>query len=139
MLKYQLVIHIAEYVTVYNHTVKEGRSIQFECDSNATSPFYYYKYIAKNINPQIDLAKTSDDLPWAVYAINVSNSPANLRVIPTFLGKSEHPLNITNITVEFNNILVCCQRYQGGKWLNNDQNVTSPSVTICYHVDVQCK
>ena len=127
-------IYIAEDVTIYKRTVEEGKSMQFECDSNTTSPFCYYKFIPKNINPQIYLADTLDQWPWAVYAINVSNSPANLRVIPSFLAKSEQPLNITNISVDFNNILVCCQRYQSGKWLASDQNILT-----CYHVDVQCK
>ena len=127
-------------MAVYNHTVEEGKSTQFECDSNAISPFYYYKYIPENINPQIVIADTLEDLPWAVYAINASSSPANLRVIPSSLAKSEHPLNITNITVDFNNVLVCCQGYQSrGKWLKNDQNVTSLSVMTCYRVNVQCK
>ena len=124
-------------MTVYNHTVEEGKSMQLECDSNTTSPFYYYKFIPKNINPQIDLAKTLDQWPWAVYTINVSNSAANLRVIPSFLGKSEQPLNIPNISVNFNNVLVCCQG--SGKCYANDQNITSLSVMTCYHVDVQCK
>ena len=126
-------------MTIYNHTVKEGKSTQFECDSNATFPFYYYKFIPKNINPQIYLADTSEEWPWAVYAIYVSNSPANLRVIPSFLGRHEQPLNIPNISVDFNNILVCCQGYQNGKWFANDQNITSLSVMICYHVNVLCK
>ena len=125
---------------VYNHTVKEGNSTQFKCDSNATFPFYYYKYIPENINPQIVIADTLEEWPWAVYAINASSSPANLRVIPSSLAKSEHPLNITNITVDFNNVLVCCQGSdQSGKWLKNDQNVTSLSVMTCYRVNVQCK
>ena len=132
-------MYIAEDVTVYNHTVEEGKSMQFECDLNTTSPFYYHKFIPKNINPQIYLADTSDQWPWAVYAINVSNSPANLRVIPSFLAKSEQPLNIPNISVDFNNALVCCQGYQSGKWLANDQNITSLSVMTCYRVDVHCK
>ena len=132
-------MYTAEDVTMYNRTVEEGKSMQFECDSNTTSLFYYYKFIPQNINPQIDLPKTLDQWPSAVYATNVSNSPPNLRVIPSFLAKGEHPLNITNISVDFNNVLVCCLGYQSGKWLTNDQNITSLSVMTCYHVDVQCK
>ena len=125
-----------------NRTVEKGRSTQFECDSTATPPFYYYKYIPNNINPPIVIADTLEEWPWAVYAINASSYPANLRVIviPSFLAKSEQPLNITNISVDFNNVLVCCQGYQSGKWLKNaDQNVTSLSVMTCYRVNVQCK
>ena len=130
-------MYIAEDVTIYNHTVEEGRSTQFECNSNTTSPFYYYKFIPKNINLQIYLGNTSDQFPWAVYAINVSNSPANLRVIPSFLAQSEQPLSIPNISVDFNNVLVCCQGYQSGKWLANYQNATL--VMTCHYVEVQCK
>ena len=130
-------MHTAEDVTMYNHAVEEGKSTQFECDSNTTSPFYYYKFIPQNINQQIYLV--SDQWPWAMYAMTVSNSPPNLRVIPSFLAKSEQPLNITNISMDFSNVLVCCQGYQSGKWLANDQNITSLSVITCYHVDVQCK
>ena len=127
---------------VYNRTVEEGKSTQLECDSSATPPFYYYKYIPKNINPRIIVAETRKEWPWAVYAVNASNSPANLRVIPSFLALREHPLNITNITVEFNNVLVCCQGYESGKRLGNDQNATSLSmlsIMTCYRLDVQCK
>ena len=121
-----------------NRTVEEGRSMQFECDSTATSPFYYYKYIPNNIKPIVIAER--EEWPWAVYAINASSSPDNLRVLPSFLTKSEHPLNITNISVDFNNVLICCQGYQSGKWLkNSDQNVTSLSVMTCYRVNVQCK
>ena len=141
-MEYQLFIfiYIAEDVTIYEHTVEEGKSTQFQCDSNTTSPFYYYyKFIPKNINPQINLADTLDQWPWAVYSINVSNSPANLRVMPSFLARSEQPLNIPNISVDFNNVLVCCQGFQNEKWLTNDQNITSLSAMTCYHVDVHCK
>ena len=128
---------------VYNRTVEEGKSTQLECDSSATPPFYYYKYIPKNISPRIIVGETrGNELPWAVYAVNASNSPANLRVIPSFLAIREHPLNITNITVEFNNVLVCCQGYESGKRLGNDQNATSLSmlsIMTCYRLDVQCK
>ena len=121
---------------VYDHIVEEGKSTQFECDSTATSPFYYYKYIAvKNITPII----SQGNWPWAVYAINSSQSSVTVR--PSFLARSEHPLKITNVTVEFNNVLVCCQGDQigGSTWVENDQNVTSPSVMICYRVNVLCK
>ena len=126
---------------VYNHTVQEGKSTKFECDSAAIPPFYYYKYATKKANAIINIADTKDELPWPVYAINATGSSAYLQIIPNFLasGRNES-LNVSNITrEEFNNVLVCCQGYQSGKWLGNDRNVTSLSVMKCYHVNVQCK
>ena len=54
---------VAENVTLHQVTVEEGFSTQFQCDSNATSPFYYYKYYSKNINPQIVIADTLEEYP----------------------------------------------------------------------------
>ena len=119
-----------------NLTVEEGRSTQFKCDLAANPPFYYYKYAIK-ANPPILIENTKNEYPWEVYAINMSST----RIIPNFLAKSDDPFNVSNITrVEFHNVLVCCQGYQSGKWLGNDQNATTAlSVMSCYHVDVQCK
>ena len=127
-------------MSVYDHTVEEGQSTQFKCDSNATSPFYYYKYVVKDMSPLIMAAATQGELPWAVYAINASTSSVNIQ--PSFLTRSDHPFYVTNITItEFNNALVCCQGYQNASrgWLKNDQSVTSLSVMICYRVNIQCK
>ena len=122
-------------MTLYEVTVEEGVSTQFECNSNATPPFYYYRYSAKNINPRIVVADTLEEHPWAVYAINASNTPANLRTIPIFVARSEYPLEI-NITMDIYNDIVCCQGYGRRQ---NDQNITLLSPMICYRVNVQCK
>ena len=116
--------------------VEEGRSAKFECDSVAKPPFYYYMYNAKNIHPPKNLIKEREQWPWSVYAINASSSPSNLWVIPTSLAKSDQPLKIPNITVDFHNALICCQGFQSGKWLGN---TTVLSVIRCYRVNVQCK
>ena len=126
----------AEYVAVYDRTVEEGKSMQFACDRNAVSPFYYYRYHSKNMNPPIIIAETQEEWPWQVYAINMSNSPSNLRIFPSFLARSDQPWQINNFTVEFNNNIICCQGYTG---LWNNQNISLPSVMICYSVNVQCK
>ena len=109
--------------------------MSFECDANASPPFYYYRYAARNINPPTDIAKRRNDLPWAVYAINQTNSPANLRSIPSFLTTSEQPWTIDNFTVEFDNNLICCQ----GCGTRNHQNVSALLSTTCYQMNVQCK
>ena len=115
--------------------------MQFECDSQAKAPFYYYKFVMENINPPISISETRDEFPWSVYDINSSASDcsSNLRTTPSFLARSEHPLNVSNITVEFNNVLVCCLGYQSENWQENDQNVTVLSVRSCYRINVQCK
>lgn len=125
----------AENVTLYELTVEDGSFTQLQCDSSASPPFYYYRYFTKNINPLIIVADTQEERPWAVYAINASNSPANLRTIPIFLARSEQPLQI-NLTIEFYNNIVCCQGYNEK---HNDHNVTLLSLLICYRVNVQCK
>ena len=68
-------------VTLYNHTVQEGKSTKFDCDSAATPPFYYYKYATKKANP-INIAETKDEFPWPVYAINASDSSTYPEIIP---------------------------------------------------------
>ena len=111
--------------------------MQFECAPNAISPFYYYKFYIKNINPPIDIADTQEEWPWAAYAINTS-SPANLWTIPNHLGSGEQPWKISNFTVEFNNNIICCQGYSG---MQNVHNVSllSAMTMICYRLNVQCK
>ena len=119
-------------VIVQNYTVEEGKSAVFTCDSASSPPFYYYKYMAKNIYPPIDIKKLQMERPWPVYAIYLSNSPTNLWTIPTSLGRSDYPLNISNITVEFHNVLICCQPgYLSGTEL-------ASSAMSCYRVNVQC-
>ena len=138
---------LAEHVTVYSHTVEEGKSTKFECNSLAKAPFYYYKYTMENINPIPDISKTLDEYPLLVYAINSSSYDciSNLRTIPGFLERAQHSLNVSNITVEFNNVLICCQGYQsekcGDKWHGNcnNQNVSELSVMSCHRVNVLCK
>ena len=120
-------------MTLYELTIEEGISTQFQCDSNARPPFYYYRYLTKNINPRIVIKDTIEEWPWAVYSINASNSPANLRTIPIFLARSEQPLEI-NLTIEFYNNIICCQGYDGSQ---ND--VTLLSSMICYRLNIQCK
>ena len=124
-------------LTEYNRTVEEGNSSTFKCDSNSTSPFYYYRYYAKSINLSAVIADliTHDSnhiWPWAVYAVNISNS--NARIMPNFVARSEYALTI-NLTVEFHNNLICCQ---GSSWRQSDDMIASLS-SICYHVNVQCK
>ena len=122
---------------MHNSTVQEGKSAKFECDSSATSPFYYYRYFAKNINPPINVVQTKEEYPWSVYAINASNSLTNLRTVPKFLARSVRPLTINNLTVEFHNNIICCQGMNGKK--QNDYMIESLSKMMCYHVNVLCK
>ena len=122
-------------MTLQELNVEEGSSTPFKCNSNAIPPFYYYRYLSKNINPRIVVADTLEERPWAVYAINASNTAANLRTIPIFLARSENPLEI-NITIDIYNNIVCCQGYGGRQ---NDQNTTLLSSMICYRVNVLCK
>ena len=136
------IFSIAEHVVIFNYTVEEGKSIQFKCDSQAKAPFYYYKFIMENINPPIRISDTRDEFPWSVYDINSSDCSSNLRNTPSFLAISEHPLNVSDITMEFNNVLVCCQGYQTNQsenWQENDQNIMVLSVMRCYRINVQCK
>ena len=126
---------------MHNSTVQEGKSAKFECDSSATSPFYYYRYFAKNINPPVNVAQTKEQYSWQVYAMNASNSLTNLRTIPKFLARSIRPLTINNFTIEFHNNIICCQGMNRGMNSNeqDDHMVESLSKMICYHVNVQCK
>ena len=127
-------------MTLCDHTVEEGTSTQFKCDSAANPPFYYYKYATKT-NPPFLIENAKEEHPWQVYAINASDS-ANVQTIPSFLAKSDDPFDVSNITrVEFNNVLVCCQGFQSETdWIGNDQNATVRlSVMNCSRVNVQCK
>ena len=117
--------------------------MRFECDYNATPPFYYYRFYSQYIKLPTAVEDSQSEYPWSVYAINASqNSPANVRVMPNILGKREQPLKINNFTVEFNNNIVCCQGRHDDQDITSrdDENVTmlSLSVMICYHLNVQC-
>ena len=85
---YNYCICIEENVTLYELKVEDGISTQLECDPSALPPFYHYIDFAKNIKSWIVIADTTEDYPWAVYALSASNSPANLRTIPIFLARS---------------------------------------------------
>ena len=128
----------SENVIVSSRTVEEGKSMQFECDSRAAAPFYYYRFYSQYINPQ-NCTDHLSDFPWAVTAINTSiNSPVNRLITPNFLNKTEQPLKISNFTVEFHNNIICCQ---GQDQLQDTpaQNASSPSMMICYKISVCCK
>ena len=130
---------LAGSITLYNRTVEEGKSATFECDLNATSPFYYYRYFSKYIHPPVVVVDTKEEYPWAAYAINASNSLTNLQTIPKFVERSEDSLTISNFAVEFHNNLVCCQGYSASGRQHDQLMATSLSTMTCYHVNVQCK
>ena len=128
----------SENMIVSSRIVEEGESLQFECDSRAAAPFYYYRFYSQYIN-SVDCTNPLSDLPWAITAINTSiNSPVNRLITPNFLNKTEQPLKISNFTVEFHNNIICCQ---GQDQLQDTptQNVLSPSMMICYKISVRCK
>ena len=121
----------ADNVTVFNHTVEMGKAVELKCDAKAAPPFYYYRLYSQSVHQ----APVTRNLYWSEYSIYyMSNSPANLQTIASLLAISEHPLEITNFTLEFHNNIFCCQ---AGQSLRN-QNASSPSM-ICYLINVQCK
>ena len=117
---------------MYDRTVEKGKSTRFECHDNATPPFYYYRFYSQYIKLPTNVVDSQSEYPWSVYAINASqNSPANVRIIPNILGKREQPLKINNVTVDYHNNIICCQGH-------DDVTVSSLSMMICYHLNVQC-
>ena len=128
---------------VHNRTVEKGKSMRFECDYNATPPFYYYRFYSQYIKLPTAVEDSQSEYPWSVYAINASqNSLANVRIMPNILGKREQSLKINNFTVEFDNNIICCQGHDDQDITSRDDgNITvlSLSMMICYHLNVQCK
>ena len=128
----------SENVIVNSRTVEEGKSVQFECDSSATAPFYYYRFYTECIKPPNCLDSLSD-YPWAVTAMNTSiDSPINRLITPNFLNRSKEPLEISNVTVEFHNNIICCQGHDQMQD-TTAQNESSASMMMCYKINVRCK
>ena len=123
----------AEYVAVQYLVVEEGKSIQIECDSNVEPPFYYYRFYSQIIHPPV----ANDNHPWWVSVVDIFNSPTNLQTNTVLFGRSEQPLKIGNFTVEFDNNMICCDGTDTRQI--SDENTSTLSVMICYHIDVQCK
>ena len=122
-------------MTVRDLVVKEGKSMQIECDSNIEPPFYYYRFHSQTIH----LPVVSSMYPWWVSAVDIFNTPTNLQTNPILLGRNEQPLKIRNVTVEFDNNMICCNGVNTVTRQSSDQNTSLLSTMICHHIHVQCK
>lgn len=66
------------------------------------------------------------------------DSPINRLITPNFLNRNKGPLEISNVTVEFHNNIVCCQ---GHDQMQDTPapNASSASMMMCYKINVRCK